>query len=172
MTRKGRVLAALAVSALLGYVPGAPAQQPAPANGWRPFTATWSLKGERQLLETDGGRPGSIVHLTGTFTLMSGQGLGAGLFSEVIGFDDGGDLLVGRVLFVDSRSDRIYATIKAEPIGNGRKATATITGGTGRFAGLAGEFSFAWQYVVDDGEGEVSLRTVNVQGRTRPGAPR
>jgi hypothetical protein len=172
MNRKGRVLAALAVSALLGLVPGAPAQQPAPANGWRPFTATWSLKGERQLLETEGGRPASIVHLTGTLALTSGEGLGAGLYSELIGFDDGGELLVGRVLFLDSRSDRIYATVKAEPIGNGRKATATITGGTGRFAGLTGEFSFAWQYVVDAGEGEVSVRTINVQGRTRPGAPR
>jgi hypothetical protein len=171
MTWKGRVLAALAVPALLGLVPGAPAQQPV-SDGWRPFTATWSLKGERHLLETEGGRPGSIVHLTGTLTPTSGGGLGAGLYGELIGFDDGGDLLVGRVLFLDSRSDRIYATVKAEPIGNGRKATATITGGTGRFAGLTGEFSFAWQYVVDAGEGEVSVRTINVQGRTRPGAPR
>jgi hypothetical protein len=170
MTGGARVLAALAVSALLGLVPGAPAQQPAPANGWRPFTATWALKGERQFLETEGGRPGSIVHLTGTLTPTSGEGLGAGLYSELIGFDDGGDLLVGRVLFIDSKSDRIYATIKAEPIGNGRKATATITGGTGRHAGLTGEFSFAWQYVVDAGSGEVSLRSVNVQGRTRQAA--
>jgi hypothetical protein len=170
MTGGARVLAALAVSALLGLVPGAPAQQPAPADGWRPFTATWALKGERQFLETEGGRPGSIVHLTGTLTPTSGEGLGAGLYSELIGFDDGGDLLVGRVLFIDSKSDRIYATIKAEPIGNGRKATATITGGTGRHAGLTGEFSFAWQYVVDAGGGEISLRSVNVRGHTRQAA--
>jgi len=170
MTRKRGALAALALSAFLGLVSGAPAQQPAPADRWRPFTATWSLQGERQFLETEGGRSAAIVHVTGILTLTSGEGLGAGLYSEVIGFDDGGELLVGRVFFQDSRKDRIYATIKAEPIGNGRKAAGTITGGTGRFAGLAGEFSFAWQYVVDAGSGEVSLRSVNVKGRTRRAA--
>ena len=35
-------------------------------HGWRPFTATWTLSGQRQTLETEGGRPASIVHLTGT----------------------------------------------------------------------------------------------------------
>jgi hypothetical protein len=172
MNRKAPLSAALVVSALLGLVPGAPAQQPA-SDRWRPFTATWSLDGERQLIETEGKRPGSIVHLTGPLTLTRGEGLRAGFYSEVIGFDDGEALLVGRIVLVDDRSDRIFCTFRAEPIGNGRHATATIVGGSGRFEGLTGEFSFSWQYVVDVGEGRVSLRSVDVAGRTRrTGAPR
>lgn len=159
--------AALVASALAGLASAAPGQQPA-ADGWHPFTATWSLSGQRDVVVTEGERLASIVHLKGPLTLTSGEGLGRGFLGDVIGFDDGGMLLAGRAVFTDQRGDRIYCRLRAEPIGNGRSATATITGGTGRFAGIEGSFSFAWQYVVEDG-GEVSLRTVNIEGRTRRG---
>jgi hypothetical protein len=166
MTRTGRVLAALAVSALLGLVPGAPAQQSA-SDGWHRFTATWTLKGQRQTLDTGADRPSSIVHLIGPLTLTSGQGIGRGLLGEVLGFDDGAALLAGRAVLTNERGDRIFCDLRAEPIGASRRATATITGGTGRFAKLQGDFSFTWQYVVDSGGGEVDLRAVDVEGRTR-----
>ena len=171
MIRRVLARAALLASALFGLVPGARGQQTA-ADGWRPFTAAWTLSGQRSLLPTEGDRPASIVHLTGTLTLTSGEGLGRGLLGEVIGFDDGAALLAGRAVFTDEHGDRIFCLLAAEPIGNGRKATATIRGGTGRFAGLEGSFSFAWQYVVDAGSGEVDLRSVNVEGRTRLPAAR
>jgi hypothetical protein len=170
MSRATRLRAALlAAAAVLAAAAGA--QQPA-SDGWRPFTATWNLTGERQLLPTGGERPAAIVHLTGPMTLTSGEGLGRGLLGEAIGFDDGGTLLAGRAVFTDEKGERIFCTLKAEPIGTGRRATATITGGTGHFDGLEGTFSFAWQYVVDTDGGEFSARTVNVEGRTRPGAPK
>ena len=170
MTHWAWARATLATFALVGLVRFAPAQQP--AGDWRPFTATWTLSGDRALLPTEGDRPSSIVHLTGPLTLTSGQGLGRGLLGEVIGFDDGGTLLVGRAVFTDDRGDKIFCTLKAEPIGADRKATATITGGTGRFEGLEGGFALAWQYVVSPESGELSARTVDVQGRTRTKAPR
>jgi hypothetical protein len=144
----------------------APGQGPS-SDGWRPFTATWTLSGQRELLPTEGDRPASIVHVSGPLTITSGEGLGHGLLGEVIGFDDGGRLLTGRAVFTDDRGDRIYCTLSAEPIGTGRLATATITGGTGGFEGLEGRFTLAWQYVVDTDSGEVSTRAVNVEGRTR-----
>jgi hypothetical protein len=88
----------------------------------------------------------------------------------VIGFDDGGTLLAGRAILTNERGDRIYCSLRAEPIGTGRRATATITGATGRFAGLEGSFSFAWQYVVDVRGEEFSARAVNIEGLTRGGA--
>jgi hypothetical protein len=160
--------AAAAAPALLGLALAAPGQQPA-QDGWRPFKATWTLTGQRDVVVTEGERPAAIVHLKGPLTLTSGEGLGRGFLGEVIGFDDGGTLLAGRAVFTDQRGDRIYCRLQAEPIGNGRHATATITGGTGRFAGIEGSFSFAWQYVVDQDGGETSLRTVNIEGRTRRG---
>jgi hypothetical protein len=160
------VLLASVVGGLVGFARG---EQPA-ADGWRPFTATWTLSGDRALLPTEGERPASIVHLTGPFTLTSGEGLGRGLLGEVIGFDDGGRLLAGRAVFTDEHGDRIFCTLSAEPIGTGRLATATVTGGTGRFSGLEGKFTLAWQYVVDTEGGQISGRAVNVEGRTRRAA--
>jgi hypothetical protein len=164
------VRAALVALALAGLVPAAPGQQAA-SEGWRPFTAVLTLLGQRQLLATEGERPASIVHLSGPLTLTGGEGLGRGLLGEMIGFDDGKTLLVGRAAFTDEHGDKIFCALKAEPIGTGRRATATITGGTGRFAGLQGTFSFAWQYVVNEESGDIALRAVNVEGRTRLGPP-
>jgi hypothetical protein len=168
MRRGAPVRAALVALALAGLVSAAPGQQPA-SEDWRPFTATWSLSGERQLLSSEGLRPASIIHLSGPLTLTSGEGLGRGFLGEVIGFDDGGTLLVGRATFVDEHGDKVFCTLKAQPIGSGRRVTATITGGTGRFAGLEGEFSLVWQYVVEQDSEQVSLRSANVEGRTRRG---
>jgi len=159
------VLLASAAS-LLGLRAGA--GQPA-AEGWRPFTATWTLSGQRSVLATEGERPASIVSLSGPLTITGGEGLGRGFLGQVIGFDDGAVLLVGRAVFSDEHGDRIFCTLKAESIGTGRRAAATVTGGTGRYAGLEGSFSFAWQYVVDTDGGEVTGRAMNIEGRTRQG---
>jgi hypothetical protein len=102
--------------------------------------------------------------------IKDGDGLGRGLLGRMIGYDDGGALLAGRAVFTDEKGDHIFCSLKAEPIETGRKATATITGGTGRFAGIEGSFSFAWQYVVGADDDEISIRTVDVEGRTRRGS--
>jgi hypothetical protein len=154
-------------AAIAGLALSAVAQNPPAPDGWRPFKATWTLSGTRQLLPTEGARSAGIVHVTGPFAVASGEGLGRGFLGEVIGFDDGGTLLVGRGVFTDERGDRIYWSLKAEPVGTGRKAAGTITGGTGRYAGLEGTFEFAWQYVVDAGAEEISGRIANIEGRTR-----
>jgi len=166
MSRRAALRAALLASIVGALALPARGEQPA-AEGWRPFTATWTLSGQRTLLPTEGERPASIVHLTGPLSVSSGEGLGRGLLGEVVGFDDGRTLLAGRAVFTDERGDRIYCVLEAQPIGTGRRATATITGGTGRYAALEGSFSFAWQYVVASGGGEVNGRAVNLEGRTR-----
>ena len=122
-----------------------------------------------RVVTPEGERPAAIVHVSGPLTITKGEGLGRGFLGEVIGFDDGGTLLVGRAVFTEERGDRIFCALKAEPIGTGRRATATITGGTGRFAELQGSFSFSWQYLVSEDSGEIALRAVNVEGRTRSG---
>ena len=137
------------------------------ADGWRPFTATWTLSGQRQQLPTEGDRPAAILHLMGPLVLTSGAGLGNGLLGEMIFYDDGGSLLSGRVLLTDEHGHHVFCTLKAEPIGEGRRATATITGGSGHFAGIQGTFTFSWQYVVSEGTDEISGRAVDLSGRTR-----
>jgi len=142
------------------------------AEEWRPFSATWALSGTRTSVPTEGARGAAILHASGSFVITKGDVVGRGFFGEVVGFDDGGTLLAGRAVFTDAQGDRIYATIKAQPLGTGRTATATITGGTGRWAGLEGDFTFAWRYVVESGEGDFDAVTVNVEGRARRAPPK
>ena len=98
--------------------------------------------------------------------------IGRGFFGEVIGFDDGGTLLVGRAVFTDAQGDKVFATLKAQPLGTGRTAAGTITGGTGRWAGLEGDFTFSWKFVVEAGDDEFQAMAVNVEGRARRAPPK
>ncbi|HTR03803.1 MAG TPA: hypothetical protein VMN82_11445 [Thermoanaerobaculia bacterium] len=143
----------------------------AAAGEWRPFSATWTLAGTRTTLPTEGARPAAVVHVSGSLVTTKGDVIGRGFYGEVIGFDDGGTLLVGRAVFTDERGDKVFATLRAQPLGTGRTATGTITGGTGRWAGLEGDFTFSWTFVVEAEGDELHALSVNVEGRARKGTP-
>jgi hypothetical protein len=162
-----RLRAALLAAAAAATTLLAPA---AAAEEWRPFSATWALGGTRTFLATEGERPASIVHATGSFVITRGEVVGRGFFGELIGFDDGAGLLVGRAVFTDEKGDKVFATLKAQPIASGRTATGTFTGGTGRWTGLEGDFTFSWKSVVASDGDEIHAFTVNVEGRARKGA--
>ena len=54
-------------------------------------------------------------------------------------------------------------------LATGRRFKSVITGGSGRYSGISGEFEFAWQYVVA-GEGTaIQGRTLGLKGRYRRG---
>jgi hypothetical protein len=161
------VLLAMAVSAL-----DARAQRPAAAtDGWRTLEGTWSATGRRQTLPTEGDRAAAIVQLSGAVALTTGDGLSRGFRGEFIGFDDGGTLSVGRWVWTDARGDRIFGLVKGEPLQTGRQFIGTITGGTGRYAGITGEYQFTWQYVIE-ADGAIQGRATGLKGRYRPGGGR
>lgn len=142
------------------------------AEDGRPFSATWTLAGTRTSVATEGARVAAVVHASGSFVITRGETLGRGFLGELIGFDDGGALLVGRAVFTDERGEKVFATLKAQPLGTGRTATGTITGGTGRWTGLEGDFTFSWKSVVESGDNEIHALTVNVEGRVRRAPPK
>jgi hypothetical protein len=144
-----------------------PRGQGASQEGWRSFEGSWSATGERQSLQTEAGRPASTVYLSGAVVLTGSEGMGKGFRGEAIGFDDGAKVSVGRCVWTDERGDRIFSAFTGETIGAGRRFTGTITGGTGRYAGIAGEYSFDWQYVVAAESGVIQGRTVALKGRYR-----
>ncbi len=61
--------------------------------------------------------------------------------------------------------------MKAQPLGTGHTATGTITGGTGRWTGFEGDFTFSWKSVVESEEDQIQAFTVNVEGRARKATP-
>lgn len=159
-SRRAVLLAAAGVAVAL-LAPAAAAEE------WRPFSATWALAGKRTTLPTEGARRAAIVHATGSFVVTKGDVVGRGFFGELIGYDDGGTLLVGKAVFTDEKGEKVFATLKAQPLATGRTATGTITGGTGRWTNLEGDFTFSWKSVVESEDEEIHGFTVNVEGRAR-----
>jgi hypothetical protein len=74
----------------------------------------------------------------------------------------GGD---GRCVWTDERGDKVFSRLRGQPIGTGSHVVGEITGGTGRYAGLTGEYEFRWRYVIDSDEGVVSGQTTDLKGR-------
>jgi hypothetical protein len=144
-------------------------QVPQPAAAGQVFEGTWSASGQRQMLPTELGAPAVTVQLSGAVTIRTGTGLSRGFRGEVIGFDDGAGLIAGRAVWTDERGDRIFSVLRGEGLAAaGRQLRGTIMGGTGRYAGLTGEYEFRWQHLIVTEDGPISGRAVDLRGRVRP----
>jgi hypothetical protein len=73
----------------------------------------------------------------------------------------------GRCVWTDERGDMVYSELKGEAVGSGNRIVGTFTGGTGRYAGLTGDYTFHWQYVLESDDGAVAGRVVDFKGRAR-----
>jgi hypothetical protein len=166
-------LPAMVAGALLvagAFGPVASQQAPALAGEWMAFEGSWSATGERHTLPTGDNRHAAIVRLSGAVVLSAHSGLGRGFRGEAIGYDDGHAVSVGRWVWTDERGDRIFGELKGEPIATARRTVGAVTGGTGRYAGIMGEYELTWQYVVTDGA-TVQGRTTGLKGRVRRAGP-
>jgi len=149
------------------------AQAPPPAEAaWRTFAGTWSVSGQRQTLAAEDHRLALTLQVSGAVVLTFGSDMSRGFRGELIGFDDGRATSVGRWVWTDEHGNRIFGRVEGEPVQTGKKFVGTITGGTGRYAGVEGGFELTWQYVVQDEEGTIQGRTTRLEGRLRSRAVR
>jgi hypothetical protein len=176
--RRARLVALVFRTTLLLVVPGAAAwtvtaassrQQRAAPHGWRTFEATWSAAGERHTLTVEDGRTAVIARLSGALVLKTGEGLSRGFRAQAIGFDDGQGAGVGRAVWTDDRGDQVFSDLTGHPAQTGRHVSGSITGGTGRYAGLTGSYTLTWDYVLPSDDGRIQARAAAVTGRFRPG---
>jgi hypothetical protein len=169
VSRATSLIAVLSLLALGALPPGVASQTATPPDGWRTFEGTWSVTGTRQTLPTQGDAPAAIARVSGAIVLAGGEALGRGFLGEAITFFDGKDLGVGWSVWTDDHGDRVFSALKGEAMATGHRIVGTITGGTGRWAGVAGEYSFVWQYVVEAEKDVIQGRAVGLQGRVRLG---
>jgi hypothetical protein len=141
----------------------------APAE-WRTFEGTWSASGTRQTIKLEANHRASIFVLTGSLLLVGDQGLGVGFQAQAIGFTDSLTGMQGRCVWTDERGDKVYSELKGEFVATGNRIQGTFLGGTGRYAGVTGEYSFQWQFIVESEDGTVSGRAVDLTGRARIGS--
>lgn len=169
MNRSLALLAFVMLSACGGPSKGPEVAQP--PGEWRTFEGTGTATGHRQTLPLGPGRKVSIVNLTGSLLLIGEQRLGQGFRNEIIGYTDTLKGGTAWSVWTDSRGDQVFSEFRGGPIGTRSRFTGTLLGGTGRYAGVAGEYEFEWQYVVDEEDGSVQGRITSLRGRFRRDAP-
>jgi hypothetical protein len=170
MSAGGAHLRALVALVALGLAAGAGAQSPPPTSSeqqWWTFEGGWSATGTRLTLPTGAERPATLVHLSGAVVLVAGPALSRGFRGEAIYYDDGQGIGTGRAVWTDQHGDQIFSEIKGEPVISRKRITGTITGGTGRYAGVVGDYSLVWRFVVEVEPGVLEGMGVNLKGRIR-----
>jgi hypothetical protein len=165
------LLRSVALALALASVSAAGALEEPAARGWRPFSGTWSASGHRRSVAVESGAAAAVVDVSGAVVLGDGDGLSRGFLGRAVGYDDGHGLSVGRCVWTDEKGDRVFSRLEGETLAAGRRFVGTITGGTGRYAALQGEYSFTWQYVVSTEDGLIEGRAVGLSGRVRGGEP-
>ena len=139
-----------------------------PSTGeWRTFEGAWSASGTRQTINLETNHRASIFDLTGSLLLVGDQGLGVGFQAQAIGFTDSLAGMQGRCVWTDEHGDKVYSELNGEFVATGNHIVGTFLGGTGRYAGIIGEYSFQWRFIVESEDGTVSGRAVDLKGRAR-----
>ena len=144
--------------------PDGPAPQGGTAGEWRTFEGTWTAAGTRRTLRLGPNERAAIFELTGSVLLTGAQRPAVGFRAQAIGFSDSRAGMQGRCVWTDERGEMVYSELKGEFVGTGNHIVGTFVGGTGRYAGVTGDYSFQWQYVIGTEDGAVSGRAVNFQG--------
>jgi hypothetical protein len=148
---------------------GAPASETLRAGEWHVFEGTWTAAGTRRTLHLGPDDHAAIFDLTGSVLLTGAQRPAVGFIAHAIGFSDSRTGMQGRCVWTDERGDMVYSELKGEWVGSGNHIVGTFIGGTGRYSGVTGDYSFQWQYVIDTEDGAVSGRVVDLKGRARLG---
>ena len=168
--RFGSALALLMLGAACGGSAARTREVPA-ADGWLPFSGSWTASGTRTTLDLDPHHWASIMNLNGSLLLAGENKPGVGFRAEMVGFADSVAGLVGRSVWTDEHGDQVFSELKGEWVGTGNRITGTFLGGTGRFAGATGEYEFEWRYLITAEDGQVGGRSEGLKGRVRLGAP-
>ena len=104
--------------------------------------------------------------------LLAGpQRPGVGFRAEVIALSDTDTGLLGRSVWTDERGDQVFSELKGEGTAAKNRITGTLLGGTGRYAGVTGNYEFSWQFVIEAEDGSIQGRAVGLKGRFRGGQP-
>jgi hypothetical protein len=167
VTHRAALAAGSLALALVGFTAAAKGQGTPAAEPWRPFEGTWAITGERSTVPVEGGASAAVLVASGAVFLEEAGGLSRGFRGEAVTFDDGQGASVGRAVWTDDHGERVFSRLRGEPIEKGRRVVGTFTGGTGRYAGLEGEYSFTWQFVLPGEPGTIHGRAVRLEGRAR-----
>lgn len=142
------------------------------ADDVRSFTGDWTVTGNRRVMDLLPGQQAAIFHVSGSLMLSGKQRLNRAFQSEAMGFSDTTTGMHGRSVWTDEHGDKVFSELSGEGFGPSQLIEGKFTGGTGRYAGISGEYSFKWQRLGAIEGDELAGRVVGLQGSARLGAPK
>lgn len=163
-----RSIALVVALALTGACSHAAPSSQSPGE-WHAFTGNWIATGTRSTIPLGVDRQASIADLEGTMLLSGDSRPARGFRGEAIVFNDTGANAEGRGVWTASDGSQIFSEFHGTGIAGGKKIDGTFIGGTGRFAGATGSFTFTWQFVIDTDDGGIHGQTSDLSGRIRVG---
>ncbi len=116
------------------------------------------------------GDQAAIFSVSGSLLLAGRERPSLGFRAEIIGFSDSQTGMVGRSVWIDQRGDKAFSELSGESALPGHSIKGRFIGGTGRYAGVTGEYSFTWQRLSESEDG-VSGRVGDLAGWARLAAP-
>ena len=158
---------------LLLFAACTPAQRtpPARADEWLEFGGSWTATGTRRTLDLGPERRATVFDLSGSLELTGEKRPAVGFRAQAIGMSDSSSGMQGRAVWTDESGEQVYSELRGEMLGEAKHVTGTITGGTGRYSRVSGEYGFEWQYVLTAEDGSVSGRAIGLRGRARLSPP-
>jgi hypothetical protein len=150
-----------------------PAQQTAsPGNAAtdvHEFAGSWNATGTRRTIPLGAERKGSIIDLHGTMLLTGQARPDVGFRADTIALVDSATGLAGRSVWTDEHGDRVFSELNGEGTSSANRVDGKIFGGTGRYAGASGAYSFSWKFVIEAEDGSVQGDAVGLKGSVRFG---
>jgi hypothetical protein len=137
----------------------------------RTFTGTWTTIGSRHALDLGPGQQASVFQLSGSLLLSGKERINRGFQAQVIAFSDTTTGMQGRCVWTDEHGDKVFSELTGEGLGPGQLIEGTFIGGTGRYAGISGEYSFKWKRLGAIEGNELTGRVVGLNGWARLGSP-
>lgn len=137
----------------------------------RNFTGDWTVVGSRRVVNLLPGQQAGIFQVSGSMMLSGKQRLNRAFQSEAIGFSDTTTGLHGRSVWTDEHGDKVFSELSGEGYGPSQLVEGKFTGGTGRYAGVSGEYSFKWQRLGAIEGDELAGRVVDLKGWARLASP-
>ncbi len=107
--------------------------------------------------------------LRGSLLLSGAARPNAGFRAEAVVLNDSATGMVGRAVWTDERGDQAWSELRGEGTATGNRIVGTFVAGTGRYAGISGNYEFSWRFVLETEDGVVQGQSVGLKGRARIG---
>ena len=143
----------------------------ASAGGWHEFGGTWTAVGKRTRMQLGADRQAAVSVFQGSLLLTGESRPGIGFRSDVIVFNDSSTGMIGRAVWTDESGDQAFSELHGEGNAENNKITGTFVGGTGRYAGVTGDYEFSWRFLLENEDGAVQGQSMGLKGRVRVGNP-